>query len=230
MSLPTTISRDKLLEAAARVYAETGFRGATTRRIAEEAGVNEVTIFRHFGSKAALIDEAVRARSASPQSGLPRLPDEPVHPERELTAWAASYLGYLRTSRSLIRKTMGEIEERPAAAPCAAEPTMDAGRELRRYMIRLYDAGFANLGRRRANGRNEDAHAAGAMLMSALFGDAMGRDVMPDLYPQPAEQAPAMYVRLFLRAIGAAEPATRTSAARRRVAGPRLTPTTKKRP
>jgi AcrR family transcriptional regulator len=224
------ISREKLLDAAARVYAECGFRGATTRRIAEEAGVNEVTIFRHFGSKAALIDEAVRVGSAGPWESLPTLPDEPAHPERELTAWATSYLNGLRTSRSLIRKTMGEIEERPAAAPCAAEPTLCAARDLRRYMMRLYDAGLASRGQRRANGRNEDAYAAGAMLMSALFGDAMGRDVMPDMYPQPAEQAPAMYVRLFLCAIGAAEPATRTTVARRRGAGPRITPTTKKRP
>ena len=43
--------------------------------------------------------------------------------------------------------------------------------------------------------------AAGAMLLGALFGDAMGRDVLPALYPQPAESAPAVYVRLFLRSI-----------------------------
>lgn len=222
------ISREKLLEAAARVYAECGFRGATTRRIAEEAGVNEVTIFRHFGSKAALIDEAVRIQSAGPWDSRPQLPAEPVDPERELTAWATGYVGYLRASRSLIRKTMGEIEERPAAAPCAAEPTMCAGKDLRQYMIRMFDAGFAPRGQCRSTGRDEDAYAAGAMLMSALFGDAMGRDVMPDMYPQPAEQAPAMYVRLFLCAIGAAEPAKRTSATRRRGVGPRPSPRKKR--
>jgi len=53
---PPMESRERILAAAARVYAEHGFRGATTRRIAEEAGVNEITIFRQFGSKAALID------------------------------------------------------------------------------------------------------------------------------------------------------------------------------
>ncbi|MEO7475110.1 MAG: TetR family transcriptional regulator, partial [Gemmatimonadales bacterium] len=36
--------RDQLLTAAARVYAEVGYRGATTRRIAQEAGVNEITL------------------------------------------------------------------------------------------------------------------------------------------------------------------------------------------
>ena len=37
MVTPNLVNRQKLLEAAARVFAEAGFRGATTRRIAEEA-------------------------------------------------------------------------------------------------------------------------------------------------------------------------------------------------
>ena len=52
--------RHRILNAAARVYALHGWRGATTRRIADEAGVNEVTIFRQFGSKDALLDIAMR--------------------------------------------------------------------------------------------------------------------------------------------------------------------------
>ena len=45
MTAPT---KDHILEAAARLYGEHGFRGTTTRRIAQEAGVNEVTLFRQF--------------------------------------------------------------------------------------------------------------------------------------------------------------------------------------
>ena len=58
MTAPT---RDQLLAAAARLYGEHGYRGTTTRRIAEEAGVNEVTLFRLFGNKTALLEEAIRA-------------------------------------------------------------------------------------------------------------------------------------------------------------------------
>ena len=92
---PTPASRNRLIEAAARVYACAGFRGATTRRIAEEAGVNEVTIFRLFGSKAALIDAAVRERAAE-VSPVAALPEEPDDPERELTAWCEEQLSRLR--------------------------------------------------------------------------------------------------------------------------------------
>lgn len=41
----------KILDAAIRVFASEGYEGATTRRIAEVADVNEVTLFRRFQSK-----------------------------------------------------------------------------------------------------------------------------------------------------------------------------------
>lgn len=207
-------SRDRLIEAAARVYATCGFRGATTRRIAEEAGVNEVTLFRLFGSKAVLIDEAVR-QAGAPAPDEPRLPDEPVDPEGELTAWCELLLADLRARRGLIRQMMCDVEEKPDMAPCLGRSSGSVGPELKRYMRALYEHGFVADGNDAgagvagagedsapcAGGRNEEAHAAGAMLLAALFGDAMGRDVTPELYPQPAERAPALYVGLFLRAI-----------------------------
>jgi AcrR family transcriptional regulator len=56
----TPETRARLLEAAARVFAGQGYARATTRELAAAAGVNEVTLFRHFGSKqglfAAVID------------------------------------------------------------------------------------------------------------------------------------------------------------------------------
>ena len=88
-------SRQKLLAAAARIYGESGFRGATTRRIADEAGVNEVTLFRLFGSKSALIAEALRehaTRTTEPGG----LPDEPADPVTELSDWCDAQLGRAR--------------------------------------------------------------------------------------------------------------------------------------
>ena len=48
-------TRTRLLEAAARVFAKSGLAGSTTRAIADEAGVNEVTLFRHFQTKDRLL-------------------------------------------------------------------------------------------------------------------------------------------------------------------------------
>ena len=48
-----------MLEAAREVFAERGYAGATTKQIALRAEVGEVLLFRHFGNKAGLFDEAV---------------------------------------------------------------------------------------------------------------------------------------------------------------------------
>ena len=182
----------KILSAAQRVYAEHGFRGATTRRIAETAGVNEVTLFRIFGSKDALLEEAVRPNATRREIAV--LTDEPVDPEAELTAWVAAQLGFLRERRSLIRKAMSELEERPQFLACVREGPECAHRALKGYLGALITRGFID--------PSPELPAAVAMLMGAIFGDAMGREMIPENYPRPVTTAPRAYARVFLRAIG----------------------------
>ena len=50
-------TRTKIINAASELFASKGYAGTTTRIIAETAGVNEVTLFRHFGSKENLARE-----------------------------------------------------------------------------------------------------------------------------------------------------------------------------
>jgi AcrR family transcriptional regulator len=192
---PAMISRQKLLDAAARIYGEYGFRGATTRRIADQAGVNEVTLFRLFGSKSALIAEAIKSHAPSSEAG-PTLPEDPTEPERELAAWCAAQLAHLRSNRALIRKAMSDLEEHPEMAPCMGRGPMSAFNSLRAYATKLS----------RVDGSGpitpRELSAASAMLVGALFADAMGRDMMPEIYPQPESAAPVLYARLFLRALG----------------------------
>jgi hypothetical protein len=48
------------------------------------------------------------------------------------------------------------------------------------------------------------------MLMSSMIGDAISRDVMPSAFPQPESEAPARYIRVFMRALGVEVNAGRT--------------------
>lgn len=41
----------KIMKVALALFAENGYYQTTTKQIAQEAGVNELTLFRHFGSK-----------------------------------------------------------------------------------------------------------------------------------------------------------------------------------
>ena len=63
-------------------------------------------------------------------------------------------------------------------------------------------------------------HAAVSMLMSSFFADAMGRETMPAMYPQPVERAASAYVTLFLRALGLTVPRPNAPATRARSSTP----------
>ncbi|MBE9058188.1 TetR/AcrR family transcriptional regulator [Sphaerospermopsis sp. LEGE 08334] len=50
-------TRDRILQAAQRLFASQGFDGTTTRDLAQAAGVAEGTLFRHFANKKAILVE-----------------------------------------------------------------------------------------------------------------------------------------------------------------------------
>ena len=209
MTLPT---RDQLLAAAARLYGEHGFRGTTTRAIADAAGVNEVTLFRLFGSKTTLLLEALRTHGATQPMAL--LPDVPTDPLRELTDWSVHKRRSISAMRSIIRKAMSEFEENPEMPKCMTQGTTQTHQLLRGYLERVAAAGFT---------RGDDADAtsaAAAMLMSAVFHDAIARDIIPHTLPQPSSSAPGLYARLCLQSLGFEAGAGKRSRAprRRRVA------------
>lgn len=196
--------RAKILEAAARVYSQHGFRGATTRLIAQEADVNEVTLFRTFGSKEALIEEALR--TCAEHADFARLPAEPDDPARELAAWFAAHRAHIHQSRPLIISCMAEMETRPEVASSAARAPHRAWDELSRYLGRLKELGLMD--------RDVDINAAGSMFMGAAFGDAMGRELIPEMFPRSLEEAPEQYTRVFLRAIAPRDAGTQRKAGR----------------
>ena len=199
--------RQRILHAAARVYAQHGWRGATTRRIAEEAGVNEVTLFRQFGSKDALLDLMMHECSRIKQDAT--FPKEPVHPEQELLDWVTVHHTALVTTRVIVRQLMSDAEIRPDAAGCATHGPSAAMAHLREYVVRLRRFGWITQSDEVAPA---EVRAAVTMLMGAVFADGLNRDLMPAMFTQPIPQTLRAYVRIFLRGVGALqEPARRAA-------------------
>ena len=50
-------TRDRILLEASRLFATHGFRGASTRQIAELVGIRQPSLFKHFASKRAMLAE-----------------------------------------------------------------------------------------------------------------------------------------------------------------------------
>lgn len=64
----TQSTREKIIDATLHLIQEKGYKAATTKLIAEEAGVCEITIFRHFGSKMGIMEDAFTHFLISPIS------------------------------------------------------------------------------------------------------------------------------------------------------------------
>jgi AcrR family transcriptional regulator len=190
-------THDAILDAALRIYSETGSRGATTRRIAEAAGVNEVTLFRRFGTKQELLRKALER--AAERVGEASLPAEPGDAERELAAWCRAQMRGLYEARALLRTSLGEHERNPEAGALACEGPARTSAEVARWVGRLVAGGRVPA--------SADVEAATAMLLGALFYDAVTRDFMPGRYPYGVEEAAERYAGLFLRAIELDRPA-----------------------
>lgn len=184
--------REALLKATIKLFGEVGSRGATTRLIAQEAGVNEVTLFRHFRSKDELLEAALQ--SLVDIVSAKGLPHNPVNPAAELTEWASDHHQQLHKYRTLIRKTMGEFEEHPEMCGCSMKASTRIAADLADYLKTLQLRGLAS--------STWDTHAAASVLMGTLFSDALGRDAMPDRFPYSMREAVDLYMPLFLTAIG----------------------------
>jgi len=65
MTLRNSVRTEKIVEAAARLFARQGYHGTSTREIARLAEVSENTLFRHFDHKEDIFWSALRFHTAA---------------------------------------------------------------------------------------------------------------------------------------------------------------------
>lgn len=106
-------TKQRLLEATLKLISEKGYFGATTRDISREAGVTELTLFRHFGSKEKLFEELLNSYTFLPRLKelLPELERLPY--EEALTLIATKFLMTLKERKAMIKIMVTEIHSYP---------------------------------------------------------------------------------------------------------------------
>lgn len=106
-------TKTKLLESTLRLISEKGYLGATTREIAKEAGVTEITLFRHFGSKEKLFEEVLNKYTFLPKLRelIPEMTGLSL--ESALTIVASRYMDSLKERQSMIKIMLSEVNIYP---------------------------------------------------------------------------------------------------------------------
>ncbi len=140
--LRSTDSRERILKTALEVFGSKGFTAATTKEIAERAGVNEVTVFRQFKSKNALFSAVIAEKSVlNDIAGHVRFDDDA--PLEELIVHnVRTVLSILKKNRHLFMVVLGDAWRYPKSRKMLSETVMQRGIEfLTAMMTRLVEEG-----------------------------------------------------------------------------------------
>lgn len=104
------VTQQKLLDAAIQAFSENGFKGTSTRDIAERAGVHHPLITYHFKNKEQLwraaTDRIFRDFNVSLVKAMAEVPD--IDPKAKAAAFVRTYLQYSRSQPALHRIILQE--------------------------------------------------------------------------------------------------------------------------
>lgn len=106
-------TRQRLIDAAQAEFGERGIEAATTRGIAERAGCNEVTLFRHFESKQKLLAAVVQETSGVFLAECECHGAFSGDPLKDLLRFARIYNDAIERCEGMMRALIGEGHRRP---------------------------------------------------------------------------------------------------------------------
>lgn len=113
---PQNPTRQKLIHTALELFASHGVTATTTRQIADAAGVNEVTLFRHFGSKHGLLLAVIEEAAVFTQLGqtLVQQANQTGNIYQALKDYTTACLQALDRVPEVVRSVVGEAGNFPA--------------------------------------------------------------------------------------------------------------------
>ncbi len=186
-------TRERILVAAREVIGRKGKRGATTREIADVAGVNEATLFRHFGTK-----EALLVACAQHFCGHVELAGLAAQRGGELREDLLA-LGHLMFDRfvalgDMIRWSLVEQDyEQDIFAETAWRPQLAILAVLTEFMHHRVDAGEVR----------GDPQKLAMVFLGLVFMHALGRKKFPNsaLHRGDSDDALRFYIDVFLNGV-----------------------------
>jgi AcrR family transcriptional regulator len=191
------LTKRRILAAAELVFSRDGFQGATTRRIAREAGVNEVTLFRHFNTREQLL-------RATLEYGCEAF-DVLVEPEKICQGELLGGLeGYIRDIYSVVKQREAIVRAFISEARFLPESIR---RLLQEFMLTRKARFVALLQRAQQGGfvrKEVDVSAAADFIRDAIH-SAMLRHTLYDTDPETVDAHLRGVTDIFYRGIKASD-------------------------
>ena len=109
---------ERVLEAAKNLFVRHGFKAATTKRIAENAGVNEVTLFRKYKTKDRLMETVIANTEANALASLQPIfdMDKDSFVQKALRAFGHNLIKFTKNEQDLMILQFAEGLRLPSVA------------------------------------------------------------------------------------------------------------------
>ncbi len=120
----TASTRERLLQAATRLFADAGFRGASVRDICDQAGANPGAVSYHFGGKRQLYRAVLRRAAAQLAELAPATPTSEQAPPLEPAAALRRLLRRLAADDAPVRLLLRDLADGGAVAVEALAPPL----------------------------------------------------------------------------------------------------------
>ena len=134
--------REQILESAVAVFGRRGFKGATTRELAREAGVSEAMIFRFFPDKAALYRAIIDRFIAASGDPFPRAAAAARDDESVFSALAENLIRDMEQEPQFVRLLLfSALEEHELSRLFLEARILKVTRTLARYLARRMEEG-----------------------------------------------------------------------------------------
>ncbi len=190
------LTRERIVVAAREVMGRKGKRGATTREIAEMAGVNEATIFRHFGNKEGIV--AAVAQRFCPAVELQAIATKlSGNIDEDLFELGRVLMERMEGLQDMIRWSMVEQHDP------LDEPLISLGDQAWRAPEAIQHVLMEYMSRRIATGELKgDAKRLSRVFMGLVFSHVMSQLKFPDpeVYANP-EASLRFYIDVFLNGV-----------------------------
>jgi AcrR family transcriptional regulator len=190
---PEEETKQRIIQGAAQVFGEMGYDGATTRAIAEATGVNEVTLFRHFGNKKNIFMAVIERFSALP--GLRSALAEQLTGNyyEDLATLGHHFLARMLEHRRSILMSLCMAERLPEVRQVVAQPPPQQQQMLSGYLRQQIERGVVR--------DLPSPELAAKLFFGMLFEFAISQPLLDGtpLEHIPPEEVVAQVVDIFVR-------------------------------
>jgi AcrR family transcriptional regulator len=199
------IKDEEILKAAMEIIVREGYDGATTKLIADEAGINEVTLFRKFHSKENILQAVITQQRDDALQALTFAFLRRVHDNNSdnapriaitLAELGGRLIEFMKTRMDLMILLISEGRRKASVEETISSIPQDMIRQLERFFeeqIQLREM------------RDVDLQTAAVTFLSFLFYYSLMKEIFRDRVIKDNKKILDGFVDIFLHGVGIAK-------------------------